>query len=125
MAEAHSAVGFQFTVTPDGIDVDFNRNAFKAVVQSGGRSWRKRLVRFVNRFGSGVYPARLETIAGAVVAFIIVDKTTDLDLDRGAIKAIESVLPSVFNIGGKYFTASCVFAGGVFTILIYVIRYGL
>ncbi|CAG5088418.1 Oidioi.mRNA.OKI2018_I69.PAR.g11835.t1.cds [Oikopleura dioica] len=123
MAEAHSAVGFQFTVTPDGIDVDFNRNAFKAVVQSGGRSWRKRLVRFVNRFGSGVYPARLETIAGAVVAFIIVDKTTDLDLDRGAIKAIESVLPSVFNIGGKYFTASCVFAGGVFTILIYVVRY--
>ena len=25
MAEAHSAVGFQFTVTPDGVDIDFNR----------------------------------------------------------------------------------------------------
>ena len=29
MAEAHSAVGFQFTVTPDGIDIDFNRQALK------------------------------------------------------------------------------------------------
>jgi len=123
MAEAHSAVGFQFTVTPDGIDVDFNRNAFKAVVQSGGRSWRKRLVRFVNRFGSGVYPARLETMAGAVVAFIIVDKSTDFDLDCGWIKKIESLLPSMFDIGGRYFTASCIFAGGAFTIIILMIRY--
>jgi hypothetical protein len=49
MAEAHSAVGFQFTVTPDGIDIDFNRQALKAVVSSGKRSYRKRLIRFFNR----------------------------------------------------------------------------
>ena len=87
MAEAHSAVGFQFTVTPDGVDIDFNRQergyfrslnsvivvvltkkvrfftkfsffiklgtldqAFSAVLTSSRRSWRKRLIRFLNRY---------------------------------------------------------------------------
>ena len=45
MAEAHSAVAFSFSVTPDGFDVNLNHEAFKAVWQSGVRSWKKRYAR--------------------------------------------------------------------------------
>ena len=74
MAEAHSAVGFQFTVTPDGVDIDFNRQAFSAVLTSSRRSWRKRLIRFFNRYYAGVYPARAESYALCLAVFLGFDK---------------------------------------------------
>lgn len=43
MAEAHSAVAFSFSVTPDGVDVKFNHDALKAVFYSGVRSYKKRI----------------------------------------------------------------------------------
>ena len=45
MAEAHGAVGFQFSVTDEGIDVNVNLEALKAVFKSGRRSWFKKLQR--------------------------------------------------------------------------------
>ena len=45
MAEAHSAVAFSFSVTPDGVDVRVNHEALKAVWRSGVRSWKKTLGR--------------------------------------------------------------------------------
>lgn len=42
MAEAHSAVAFSFTVTPEGVDVNVNHDALWAVWISGWRSWKKR-----------------------------------------------------------------------------------
>lgn len=45
MAEAHSAVAFSFSVSPDGVDVNLNHEALKAVWQSGLRSWKKRMAR--------------------------------------------------------------------------------
>jgi carnitine O-palmitoyltransferase 1 len=47
MAEAHAAVAFSFSVTPDGeLDVNFNRDVLRAVWESGIRSWRRRFERF-------------------------------------------------------------------------------
>ena len=43
MAEAHSAVAFSFTVTHEGVDVNLNHEALKAVWHSGVHSWKKRL----------------------------------------------------------------------------------
>lgn len=43
MAEAHSAVAFSFTVTHEGVNVDFNSDAVTAIWQSGVRSWKKRI----------------------------------------------------------------------------------
>lgn len=123
MAEAHSAVGFQFTVTPDGIDIDFNRNAFKAVVQSGGRSWRKRLIRFVNRYYAGVYPARAETYYVALAAFLGIDRFTEFDLSYGYVKDIESRLPQITGLGGRYYVASALFTGSVWIGVVLIIRY--
>ncbi|XP_077866738.1 carnitine O-palmitoyltransferase 1, liver isoform [Saccoglossus kowalevskii] len=57
MAEAHAAVAFQFTVTHEGIDVNVNHEALKAVFESSKRSWKKRWARFRNHFVTTTYPA--------------------------------------------------------------------
>uniref|UniRef100_A0A8B9R665 carnitine O-palmitoyltransferase n=1 Tax=Astyanax mexicanus TaxID=7994 RepID=A0A8B9R665_ASTMX len=45
MAEAHQAVAFQFTITPEGIDLQLSHEALRQVYLSGLRSWKKRIVR--------------------------------------------------------------------------------
>ncbi|NXK10666.1 CPT1B palmitoyltransferase, partial [Herpetotheres cachinnans] len=57
MAEAHQAVAFQFTVTPEGLDFHLSREAVKQLYLAGISSWKKRLVRAKNSFLTGVYPA--------------------------------------------------------------------
>uniref|UniRef100_A0A672N220 carnitine O-palmitoyltransferase n=1 Tax=Sinocyclocheilus grahami TaxID=75366 RepID=A0A672N220_SINGR len=56
MAEAHQAVAFQFTVTPDGIDLHLCHEALRQVYLSGLHSWKKRFIRFKNGVMTGVYP---------------------------------------------------------------------
>lgn len=46
MAEAHQAVAFQFTVTPDGIDLQLSHEALRQIYLSGLHSWKKRFIRF-------------------------------------------------------------------------------
>lgn len=46
MAEAHQAVAFQFTVTPEGIDLRLSREALKHIYLAGVTSWRKRAILF-------------------------------------------------------------------------------
>ena len=51
MAEAHAAVAFSFSVTPEGVNVDVNHEALWAVWDSGIRSWKKRYARMlVNKY---------------------------------------------------------------------------
>lgn len=123
MAEAHSAVGFQFTVTPDGIDIDFNRQAFKAVLTSSRRSWRKRFIRFFNRYYAGVYPARAETYALALAVFLGFDKGANIDLSRGVVSQIENKLPSITGMGGRHYVAAAAFTGVVWVGWVLVVRY--
>lgn len=63
MAEAHQAVAFQFTVTPEGVDFRLSREVLKHIYLSGIRSWKKRLIRIkVGTGGPGVYlPAGAES----------------------------------------------------------------
>ena len=46
MAEAHQAVAFQFTVTPDGIDLRMSHEALRQIYLSGLHSWKKKFIRF-------------------------------------------------------------------------------
>ncbi|XP_041352495.1 carnitine O-palmitoyltransferase 1, liver isoform-like isoform X2 [Gigantopelta aegis] len=57
MAEAHAAVAFSFTVTPEGVNLDLNHEVFKAIWQSGLLSWKKRIGRMKNNFRNGLFPA--------------------------------------------------------------------
>lgn len=46
MAEAHQAVGFQFTVRPDGVDVKLSQEVIKNIYLSGLTAWKKRAIQF-------------------------------------------------------------------------------
>uniref|UniRef100_A0A8K9XTW3 carnitine O-palmitoyltransferase n=1 Tax=Oncorhynchus mykiss TaxID=8022 RepID=A0A8K9XTW3_ONCMY len=46
MAEAHQAVAFQFTVSPDGIDLQLSHEALRQIYLSGLHSWKKKFIRF-------------------------------------------------------------------------------
>lgn len=62
MAEAHQAVAFQFTVTPDGFDFRLSREALKHLYLTEINAWKKRLIRIkVRTSGSGLFlPAGAE-----------------------------------------------------------------
>lgn len=50
MAEAHQAVGFQFTVRPDGVDLKLSEEVIKNIYLSGVTAWKKKAIRFKVRY---------------------------------------------------------------------------
>ncbi|XP_038612616.1 carnitine O-palmitoyltransferase 1, muscle isoform [Tachyglossus aculeatus] len=92
MAEAHQAVAFQFTVTPDGVDFHLSREALKHIYQSGLNSWKKRLIRLKNGFLRGVYP-------GSPTSWLVVVLTTmgssycNVDISMGMVCCIRNYIP--------------------------------
>lgn len=46
MAEAHQAVGFQFTVRPDGVDFKLSQEVIKNIYLSGVTTWKKKAIQF-------------------------------------------------------------------------------
>ncbi|KAG9342935.1 hypothetical protein JZ751_015151 [Albula glossodonta] len=92
MAEAHQAVAFQFTITPDGIDLQLSHEALRQVYLSGLRSWRKRFIRFRNSVISGVYPASPYSWLFVVIA-ILGTMYTRSDSSMGLISKIQEHLP--------------------------------
>lgn len=70
MAEAHQAVAFQFTVTPDGIDLRLSHEALKQIYLSGLHSWKKKFIRFKvcrHLFKSGPPPLEHRTVLGVLL----------------------------------------------------------
>lgn len=47
MAEAHVAVAFSFAITHEGVNINYDREVLYLVWNSGLRSWKKRLARFM------------------------------------------------------------------------------
>ncbi|XP_061079498.1 carnitine O-palmitoyltransferase 1, liver isoform [Conger conger] len=92
MAEAHQAVAFQFTITPEGIDLQLSHEALRQVYLSGLRSWRKRFIRIRNSVISGVYPASPYSWLFVVVA-ILATMYTRSDPSMGLISKIQEHLP--------------------------------
>lgn len=68
MAEAHQAVAFQFTVTPEGPHFQLSREALQHLYLLGVASWKKRLVRAKNRVLCGLYPISPSSWMVAVAA---------------------------------------------------------
>ncbi|XP_036408248.1 carnitine O-palmitoyltransferase 1, liver isoform-like [Megalops cyprinoides] len=92
MAEAHQAVAFQFTITPEGIDLQLSHEALRQVYLSGLRSWKKRFIRMRNSVISGAYPASPYSWLFAVVA-ILATMYTRSDPSMGLIAKIQEHLP--------------------------------
>uniref|UniRef100_A0A7N8XVE6 carnitine O-palmitoyltransferase n=1 Tax=Mastacembelus armatus TaxID=205130 RepID=A0A7N8XVE6_9TELE len=92
MAEAHQAVAFQFTVTPEGIDLQLSHQALSEIYLSGVRSWKKRIIRLKNSVITGVYPASPSSWLFVVIA-ILATMYTRSDPSMGLIAKIQEHLP--------------------------------
>uniref|UniRef100_A0AAY4DUB3 Carnitine O-palmitoyltransferase 1, muscle isoform n=1 Tax=Denticeps clupeoides TaxID=299321 RepID=A0AAY4DUB3_9TELE len=126
MAEAHQAVGFQFTVRPDGIDLHLSREVLKHIYLSGVTSWRKRAIRFKNDILAGVYPASPSSWLFVVVA-IMSSVYARIDPSMGMIDSIKATLPvrSFMTVQTQTWLSAVLFATALWLTLILLLRYTL
>lgn len=114
MAEAHQAVAFQFTVTPDGIDLQLGRDALRHLYLSGLIACRKRMITLKSSLLSGVYPASPSTWF-AVVAVTLGSLYGKVDISFGLITKISNLLPgqSVISPVSRTVASAVLFSSGV------------
>ncbi|KAJ4938660.1 hypothetical protein JOQ06_003269 [Pogonophryne albipinna] len=93
MAEAHQAVAFQFSVSPDGIDVQLCHEALRQIYLSGIHSWKKRFIRFKNGIMTGVYPGSPGGFMVVVVSYMSYNKYNVLDPSLGLIARLGQHVP--------------------------------
>ncbi|XP_051512130.1 carnitine O-palmitoyltransferase 1, liver isoform-like [Myxocyprinus asiaticus] len=124
MAEAHQAVGFQFTVTPDGIDLQLSREVLKHIYLSGVTSWTKRAIRFKNGVLTGVYPASPSSWLIVVIA-IMSTMYARIDPSMGMIDRIKTSLPvsEFMTLQTQTVLSAVLFATGVWLSVILLLRY--
>ncbi|XP_040269096.1 carnitine O-palmitoyltransferase 1, liver isoform-like, partial [Bufo bufo] len=124
MAEAHQAVAFQFTVTPEGIDLRLSHEALKQVYLSGLRSWKKKLARLRNSFITGVYPASPSSWLFVVIA-IMGTMYARVDPSMGMIGKIKEHLPVSYYLShqGQSIISALLFSTALWFALIMTMRY--
>nr|AHB12592.1 carnitine palmitoyltransferase 1C [Leucoraja erinacea] len=123
MAEAHQAVAFQFTVTPEGIDLQLSRHALKEIYLSGIRSWKKKCNRIKNNFMTGVYPASPSSWI-FVVLTVVGTMYTRVDPSMGLIAMLREHIPlrRYMSHHGQSMVSAMLFATGLWLALIFVMR---
>ncbi|XP_041053357.1 carnitine O-palmitoyltransferase 1, liver isoform-like isoform X1 [Carcharodon carcharias] len=123
MAEAHQAVAFQFTVTPDGIDLRLSHEALKQVYLSGLRSWKKRIRRYRNGILTGVYPASPSSWIFVVVA-VIATMYARVDPSLGMIDRIRDHLPTngYLSNQSESILSGLLFGTGLWVALVFTMR---
>uniref|UniRef100_A0A8D2ZVX0 Carnitine O-palmitoyltransferase 1, muscle isoform n=1 Tax=Scophthalmus maximus TaxID=52904 RepID=A0A8D2ZVX0_SCOMX len=131
MAEAHQAVGFQFTVRPDGVDLRLSQEVIKNIYLSGVTAWKKRAIQFKNGVLAGVYPASPSSWLIVVIAMMS-SLYIRIDPSLGMIDAIKDNLPRRSEIpcgpckpATRAVLSAILFATGLWLFLIYLLRYTL
>ncbi|XP_030649776.1 carnitine O-palmitoyltransferase 1, liver isoform [Chanos chanos] len=126
MAEAHQAVAFQFTITPEGIDLQLSHQALSQIYRSGLRSWKKRISRIKNRVIKGVYPASPSSWLFVVIAILAI-MYTQSDPSMGLIARIQEHLPLSLSISlsaqGQTMVSALVFSTLLWLSLILTLRF--
>ncbi|XP_051820823.1 carnitine O-palmitoyltransferase 1, liver isoform [Antechinus flavipes] len=126
MAEAHQAVAFQFTVTPDGIDLRLSHEALKQIYLSGLHSWKKKFIRFKNGIITGVYPASPSSWLIVVVG-VMSTMYAKVDPSLGIIAKINQTLGTTGSMSTqtKNIVSGILFGTGLWVTLIMAMRYSL
>lgn len=126
MAEAHQAVAFQFTITPEGIDLQLSYQALNQIYRSGVRSWKKRVSRMRNRVIKGVYPASPSSWLFVVIA-ILATLYMRSDPSMGLIAKIQQHLPLSLHVSlsaqGQTMLSALVFSTLLWLSLILALRF--
>ncbi|XP_074000301.1 carnitine O-palmitoyltransferase 1, muscle isoform isoform X2 [Numenius arquata] len=123
MAEAHQAVAFQFTVTPEGLDFHLSREAVKQLYLAGLSSWKKRLVRAKNSFLTGVYPASPSSWMVVVLA-TAGSFYCQVDPSLGIIARIRHCLPEsqLLSPESRTVVSAAIFSTGVWLSAVLLFR---
>ncbi|KAJ6651521.1 hypothetical protein lerEdw1_020856 [Lerista edwardsae] len=126
MAEAHQAVGFQFTVTPEGVEFQLSREALRQIYLSGISSWKKRFARLKNSILTGVYPGTPSSWL-AVVITTVGSMYLHIDVSMGLIFSIRRHLPysSSLSFRNRTLLSAVVFSTGVWVSGILMCRHAL
>ncbi|XP_074854032.1 carnitine O-palmitoyltransferase 1, liver isoform isoform X2 [Carettochelys insculpta] len=126
MAEAHQAVAFQFTVTPDGIDLRMSHEALRQVYLSGLHSWKKKFIRFKNGIITGVYPASPSSWLVVVVG-VMSTMHAKIDPSFGIIAKINQTLDTTGYMSSQTqnIVSGVIFGSGLWVALIMTMRYSL
>ncbi|XP_067674607.1 carnitine O-palmitoyltransferase 1, liver isoform-like isoform X2 [Haliotis asinina] len=126
MAEAHAAVAFSFTVTPDGVNVNLNHEAIKAVWDSGLLSWKKRIGRMKNNFHNGVYPASPVSLI-FTITLILALVLGGYDPSYGCISYIQAHIPllGVASTSMCLYVSCVLFSTLLWLVVIFAIQYTL
>uniref|UniRef100_A0A3P8RA83 Carnitine O-palmitoyltransferase 1, muscle isoform n=1 Tax=Astatotilapia calliptera TaxID=8154 RepID=A0A3P8RA83_ASTCA len=127
MAEAHQAVGFQFTVRPDGVDFKLSQEVIKNIYLSGVTAWKKKAIQFKNGVLAGVYPASPSSWLIVVIAMMS-SLYIHIDLSMGMMDTIKENLPyrrDCMSVQTRAVLSAILFATGLWLFLIYLLRYTL
>ncbi|NXL40603.1 CPT1B palmitoyltransferase, partial [Glaucidium brasilianum] len=126
MAEAHQAVAFQFTVTPEGLDFHLSREAVRQLYLAGISSWKKRLVRAKNSFLTGVYPASPSSWMVVVMATAS-SFYCQVDPSLGIIARIRHCLPEsrLLSYESRTMVSAALFSTGVWLSAVLLFRQAL
>uniref|UniRef100_A0A3Q2QS61 carnitine O-palmitoyltransferase n=2 Tax=Cyprinodontoidei TaxID=8087 RepID=A0A3Q2QS61_FUNHE len=126
MAEAHQAVAFQFTITPEGIDLQLSYQALNQIYLSGVRSWKKRVSRMKNSVIKGVYPASPSSWLFVAVG-ILATMYMQSDPSMGLIAKIQQHLPLSLHVSlssqGQTMVSALVFSTLLWLSLILALRF--
>uniref|UniRef100_A0AAQ5WZF3 carnitine O-palmitoyltransferase n=1 Tax=Amphiprion ocellaris TaxID=80972 RepID=A0AAQ5WZF3_AMPOC len=126
MAEAHQAVAFQFTITPEGIDLQLSYQALNQIYLSGVRSWKKRVSRIRNRVIKGVFPASPSSWLFVAIG-ILATMYMQSDPSMGLIAKIQQHLPLSLHVSlsaqGQTMVSALVFSTLLWLSLILALRF--
>ncbi|XP_056595433.1 carnitine O-palmitoyltransferase 1, liver isoform isoform X2 [Triplophysa dalaica] len=124
MAEAHQAVAFQFTVTPDGIDLQLCHEALRQIYLSGLHSWKKRFVRFKNGVMTGVYPGSPSGLLVVLTGYISATKYAKIDPSLGLFTKLSTHLPvsKYITVEGQRIAGGVLVGTGLWVAVIFVMR---
>ncbi|XP_053095094.1 carnitine O-palmitoyltransferase 1, liver isoform isoform X3 [Pangasianodon hypophthalmus] len=124
MAEAHQAVAFQFTITPEGFDLQLSRQALNQIYISGLRSWKKRVSRVKNGVLTGMYPASPSSwLFVAVVTLATLYAESDPSM--GLISKIRDHLPLSVSLSshGQTMLSALLFSTLLWLSLVLTLRF--
>ncbi|KAJ7998096.1 hypothetical protein DPEC_G00219020 [Dallia pectoralis] len=124
MAEAHQAVAFQFTVGPDGIDMQLCHEALRQIYLSGKHSWKKRFVRFKNGIMTGVYPGSPPGFLVVVVSYMSGSHYAQLDPSLGFTTKLGNYLPisSYMSENSQRLVGGVLVGTGLWVTIIFIMR---
>uniref|UniRef100_A0A8C5QH04 carnitine O-palmitoyltransferase n=1 Tax=Leptobrachium leishanense TaxID=445787 RepID=A0A8C5QH04_9ANUR len=129
MAEAHQAVAFQFTVTPDGIDLRLSHEALRQIYLSGLHSWKKKFIRFKNGILTGVFPASPSSWFVVVVGVTSASIYAKVDPSFGLVEKVNNTLSTVgytaMTPQTQNIVSGVLFGTGLWVALFATMRYSL